>query len=57
MPMGVGKASSVHLISARVVKDISSSPHRGQLQPLTSLSEASLKDYKDKASCSMDFKR
>ena len=57
MPMGVGRASSVHLISARVVKGISSSPHRGQLQPLTSLSEASLKDYKDKASCSMDLKR
>lgn len=57
MSMGLGRASSVHLISARVVKDISSSPHRGQLQPLTFLAEASLKDYEDKASCSMDFER
>lgn len=40
-----GRASSVHLISPRVVKDVGPSPHRGQLQPLTSLAEASPKGY------------
>lgn len=47
--MGVGRAPSVHLISPSVTKDIGPSPYRGQLCPLTSLAEASLKGYQSRA--------
>lgn len=49
MPVGIGRAKSIHLISPRVVRDTGPCPNRGQLQPLTSLAVASSKSYQSRA--------